>query len=84
MVIIKFDHVQKCSTTLYEGEMLDCLKEYEKLTQEFEKSGQFMVNEIEIDPNQITFVREFATLDGGHVFDLIICGGAVKSITISK
>lgn len=84
MVIIKFNHLEKSPNVIYEGEFIDSLKMYEKLTSKFEDEGEFMVNEINIDPEQITVVREFATTQSGHVFDLILCGGVANKVGIEK
>jgi len=46
----------------------------------FPDIGEFMVNEVNVDPNQITIVREFATTELGHTFDLILCGGVAGKV----
>lgn len=84
MVIIKFNHLEKSPNVIYEGGFIDSLKMYEKLTSKFEGEGEFMVNEINIDPEQITIVREFATAQSGHIFDLILCGGVANKVGIEK
>lgn len=80
MVIIKFSHLEKLPTVVYEGDLMNSIKMYEKLTSKFEDSGEFMVNEINVDQSQITIVREFATTELGHIFDLILCGGVVGKV----
>lgn len=83
MVIIKFDCKEKIDEVLFEGELIDSIMMYDKITEDFESEGNFMVNEINIGGDfSTTFVREFATCDGGHVFDLIICGFIAKLVSI--
>lgn len=47
MVIIKFSHLEKLPTVVYEGDLM---------------------------------VREFATTELGHTFDLILCGGVAGKV----
>lgn len=48
MVIIKFSHLEKLPTVVYEGDLMDSIKMYERLTSKFEDSGEFMVNEVNV------------------------------------
>ena len=80
MVIIKFNHLEKLPTVVYEGDLMDSIKMYEKLTSKFEDRREFMVNEVILDASQITIVREFATTVLCHTFDLILCGGVAGKV----
>jgi hypothetical protein len=81
MIILKFETSSQTHQTLFEGSVNDCLTKFDNLTESFEDSGFFMVNEISIDPDSITKVREFATISSGHAFDVIICGGIAGKIS---
>lgn len=74
MVIIKFHSKTNLSEVLHNGSQVDCLILYDKITYDSEKIGHMMVNELNIDPYKVTKVREFASSEFGHIFDLIICG----------
>lgn len=83
LAVIIYDVVNK----QVESDMLfplhDALNHYDELTEEYEKRGWFFVKEHKIDT--YTIVREFATKNSGHVFDLILCGGMVEGpITLVK
>jgi len=56
---------------------------YDEITEEYEQRGLMFVNELKVGP--YTYVREFASVNSGHIFDLIICGGRIEGpITIIK
>ncbi len=83
MVILKFNYENKIDQILFEGNLVDSVRKYEELTEEFEKDGNFMVNELNIGgKSSTTLVREFADFERGHVFDLIICGFVAKMVTV--
>ncbi len=52
---------------------------FNTLTDEYESRGWLMVKEEKVADN--TLIREFATVERGHIFDLILCCGRVESIT---
>ena len=80
MVIIKFNHKEKSSEILFNGDLANSISKFNKITEKFENDRIFMVNEINIgEKNGVTLVREFANLNG-HLFDLIICGGTAQKI----
>jgi len=54
----------------------DAMLIYNDITEEYENHGLMLVNEINVDT--FTVVREFATENSGHVFDLILCGGMIN------
>jgi hypothetical protein len=56
----------------------DAYHMFNTLTDEYERRGWLMVKEEKVSTN--TFVREFATVSGGHVFDLILCDGRVENV----
>lgn len=77
MVLIQFNHRSKKSKILIDGSSKQCFDGYEKLTQDYESMGIFMVNEVN---KEGTYVREFASIQNGHLLDLIICGGIISDI----
>jgi hypothetical protein len=74
--VILYDVVNKTVESDKIFPINDAMSIYNDITEEYENHGLMLVNEINVDT--FTVVREFATENSGHVFDLILCGGMIN------
>lgn len=74
-----YDVIKQQIVYSYHDDEIFIFKMMKKLTEIYESKGMFFVNEIKVDSS--SYIREFATLEHGHVFDIITFKAQAFNIT---